>query len=146
MKHQRLTHWCGPAAVANALECLGIQQDQEAIATVCHVTRNGTEETEIIRALLHFGAKCSPLDTQKRRDAKTWLTTQLSSFGPAILCVDNWDHYVTVIGHVGTDTVWLFDPAAGVGLARYRWVELMRRWRLSERRGGPRYSGVGVSL
>lgn len=145
MKHQRLTYWCGVAAAANALECLGIHRDQEELATLCHVTKkDGTSEEEVMRALLACGAKVAPWDSTKRHKSQVWLMQQLRFFGPAILSVAHAQHWVTAIGTL-KNSVWVFDPATGKGLEHHTWTELMRLWRLGDHAGGPHYYGIGVS-
>lgn len=143
MQAQRLSHWCGPASVANALECLDIKVDQEAIAKECHVVSGGTDETEVMRALLAFGATVDPWNSRYRRKSMDWLQAHLVNHGPAILCVDNNAHWVTVIGTLTQSFFWLFDPAAGAGLTMLSYGELCSRWRT---RGKPGYFGIGVGL
>ncbi len=148
MKAQRLTWWCGLAAAANALECLGIDRDQEELATLCHVTKkHGTDEHEIMRALLACGAAVAPWNSRHRLKSRDWLDGWLTEHGPAILCVDQFQHWVTVIGGLAMEhdspVYWVFDPGAGQGLLQYGWDELAKRWRKA--RPSPRYYGIGVS-
>jgi ABC-type bacteriocin/lantibiotic exporter with double-glycine peptidase domain len=155
VKAQRLTWWCGLAAASNALECLGIHVDQEELATHCHVTKkHGTDEHEVMRALLACKANVGPFCSRVRHKAEDWIDDQLSRRGPAVLSVDNEQHWVTVIGalclegHGPTDgerIYWVFDPATGEGLLRYTWPEVASRWRVANSRGGPSYYGIGVS-
>lgn len=146
MKHQRLSWWCGPAAVANALECLGIHEDQEKIAVLCHVTKKlGTPEEEILRALLAFRVKVDILDKPAQRVSMAWLRKHLRTLGPAVLCVDNHSHWVTAIGVVA-DRILLFDPSAGKGLQLHTRKTLLARWRLAPTHGGPTYYGIGCAL
>jgi hypothetical protein len=139
------------ASAANALECLGIVVDQEHLATLCHVTkRHGTSETELMRALLAYKVKVDPWDSRGRRQSLRWLATHVTEEGPAILAVDNQQHWVTVVGATMRQAIdnwrmWIFDPAAGEGWGLYSPAELADRWRLPNRFKGPNYYGVGVS-
>jgi hypothetical protein len=146
LQHQKLSYWCGPAAVANALACFGEQVEQEDVArNRCIVTKGeGTDENEILRALVSYGCGVSPHRDSRVRHSKTWLQNQLVHFGPAILCVDNYQHWVTALATIGAKSVLLFDPAVDCGLELYSWSELMKRWRLSKRRGGPDFYAIGV--
>jgi ABC-type bacteriocin/lantibiotic exporter with double-glycine peptidase domain len=144
LRPQRLTWWCGVASAANALACLGIERDQEDLATLCHVTRkDGTDEDEVMRALLACGAKVAPWYSRHRLRSMQWLQSTLHDHGPAILCVDQYQHWVTVIGSLNQTTFWVFDPAADMGLQMYGWDELVARWRKAK--PSPRYYGIGVS-
>jgi ABC-type bacteriocin/lantibiotic exporter with double-glycine peptidase domain len=145
MRHQRLTWWCGPASISNALYAIGISKDQEEIAKLCHVTKNGTNEDEMIRGVLASGAKAAPWSSRHKLKSWQWLQSTLWDHGPAILCVDHDQHWVTAVGILNQTTVWLFDPATGFGWKRYDLGELMARWRLGTHRGGPWYYGIGVS-
>jgi ABC-type bacteriocin/lantibiotic exporter with double-glycine peptidase domain len=146
VRHQRLTYWCGPASIANALECIGIKRDQEQIAKLCHVTRDGTPEEEIIRAVLACKARVSPWSNRGQRASLAWLHDQLTNHGPAILAVDHDQHWVTAVGALGPRSFWLFDPATGAGFQLLDRAQMVKRWRLGEHRKGPWYYGIGVSL
>lgn len=144
MKPQRLTWWCGLAAAANALEALGTHVDQEELATLCHVTKkHGTDEKEIMRALMAKNANVSPWDSRHRFKSMQWLQSHLLEHGPVILAVDRHQHWITVIGSLLQTTFWVFDPATGAGLLQYGWDELANRWRYAVKK--PNYFGIGVS-
>jgi ABC-type bacteriocin/lantibiotic exporter with double-glycine peptidase domain len=144
MKAQRLTWWCGLAAASNALECLGIHIDQEELATHCLVTKkHGTDEHEVMRAVMAVGARVSPWHSRRQFRSMQWLQSTLTETGPVLLAVDRWQHWCTVIGSLTKTTFWVFDPAADAGLEAYSWDELAVRWR---NKSEPRpYYGIGVS-
>jgi hypothetical protein len=144
--HQRLTWWCGLAAASNALELIGIHRDQEELATLCHVTKkHGTDEHEVMRALMACGAKVSPWSSRRKKLSMQWLQSSLLNTGPVILAVSDEQHWVTVIGSLTQTTFLVFDPATGEGLGHYHWDEIAAWWRVSNHRGGPSYYGIAVS-
>ncbi len=146
MKHQQRPYSCGIASIQNALECLGIKRTQGQIRKVCHCDpAEGTHEHEIMRGLLACGAKVDEWVSQVRLESMQWLQMHLMQRGPAILCVDAWEHWCTAIGIVDSATFLVFDPARGAGLKIYDWNGLATRWRLGKSQGGPSYYGIGVS-
>lgn len=147
MKAQKLKYYCGPAAVANALECFGIPADQEDIVEECHVTpEDGTDETEVKRALLAYKIKIDEWESPNKQDSMSWLWNHLVCHGPAILCVANHQHWVTVVGCLVAGKkicFWVFDPATGKGWKLYSWNQLAYYWRLAQKYDGPNYYGLG---
>jgi hypothetical protein len=132
VRHQRKGYWCGIASIANALEVLGIRRTQREIAKLCHVTpAAGTNETEMMRALLANGLDVDEWSSTEARPSVEWLYHHVSCYGPAVLCVDNDDHWVTVIGHaaVNFDVRFLvFDPSRNTGNEVHTGDSLAARW------------------
>ena len=144
MKAQGKAWTCGIAAAANALECLGIKRTQGQIAALCHVTPpDGTSEEEIKRAVLACGCGVDEWEFALEALSKDWLRQHLYRRGPAILAVEDFEHWITVIGVCG-ESYTCFDPAAGVGIRVYTWTGLKTRWCLSRAKAGPVYYGLGV--
>ncbi len=116
------------ASVANALECLGIKRSQREIARLCHVTEaDGTDETEVKRALLANGVGIDELYRPFRDEAIEWLRDGLCNGRPAIICVDDDSHWVTVIGFCG-DRFILFDPSRNMGVEVHDRDSIADRW------------------
>ncbi len=145
MKRQAKSYWCGVAAIANALECLGIRRSQREVERICHVSPDaGTDETEMKRALLANGVEVdewpggisSPVSLHIQ-----WLYEHVTDVGPAILCVDDDSHWVTVIGTCG-DSFIVFDPARNQGVEVHDAASLAARWVNSD----GVYYGIGISL
>ncbi len=146
MEPQALSWWCGVASAQAALECLGIARTQEALAELCHITRrDGTDEVELQRLLLACGVHVDPWNDRRRAASMEWLTIQLQERGPAILCVDNYQHWVTAYGILRGTTFHVYDPAGPGTRYIYSYRELADRWRVANGRGGPKYYAVGVS-
>jgi ABC-type bacteriocin/lantibiotic exporter with double-glycine peptidase domain len=139
MKKQSTSWWCGVASIANALEVLGIRRSQREIARICAVSPEaGTDEVEMKRALLANGVQVDEYQTDNLPEAWRWLHQHVNKIGPTILCVDNWEHWVTVIGVVA-DRFVLFDPARNQGVEVHGSLSLQGRWRHEET-----YYGIGV--
>lgn len=144
-EEQQLSYWCGPASVTNSLLCFGEYVPQEKVAKLCHVTAaHGTDEDEIQRAVLACGYNVAPWHSKKRRESATWIYSQLRDYGPAILAVENEQHWVTAVGLLES-RILVWDPASGAGLKIYGPHEFMLYWRLHPKKKGPSYFGIGVS-
>lgn len=145
MKQQRRDYWCGIAAVANALECLGVKRTQGQINKLLHCSEErGTPEEEIIRGLLACGAAVDEWKFPAWSSSHDWLDQHLIKRGPVILCVDQYDHWVTCIGICGLRYS-VFDPSLGAGYRSYDREGMKTRWKLGVANGGPTYYGIGVA-
>lgn len=102
----------------------------------------GTDELGLIKALRALSDErttISPFETDNRDDAWTWLHGSLSRGRPVILCLDEWNHWVTATGRCG-DYITIFDP----GLSQRNRAEsghhvldksrLMKRWVYTKKR------------
>ena len=146
MKAQSRSYTCGAAAASNALECLGVRRTQAQLSRLGYVSpETGTDEEELKRMLLASEAAVDEWDFTMEALSKDWLRSHLTTRGPVIACMDNWEHYCTIIGFCGNRYV-VFDPALGVGIRVYDWAGLKTRWCLSRAAAGPRYYAIGVSL
>jgi len=140
VKRQARSYWCGVASIANALEVLGIRRSQREVERLCHVSPEaGTDEVEMKRALLANGMAVDEWSSKDLDDTIDWLTRHLASAGPAVLCVDDWEHWVTAIGLCG-DAIVLYDPSRNHGVEVHTAQSLAHRW-ASE----GIYYGIGLS-
>lgn len=129
MKSQRKGHWCGIASIANALEVLGIRRTQREIAKLCHVTPSaGTDEVEMMRALLANGLQVDEGFFEWGKDGYWWVLDSLAKGRPCILCVDDDEHWVTAIGAAGDNAVIVFDPSRNYGIEVHNQTTLCKRW------------------
>lgn len=107
---------------------------------------DGTGDDGICEAVRALGCTATPYETAEAKAAWGWLVDSLRVGRPVILCVDDWQHWVTALGMAG-DRVVVFDPANtaknsaenGIFVGGKR--ELMRRWR---GRRSDRFSGIAV--
>lgn len=131
MKKQLKPYWCGPASIQNALRCFGKKYNtpQKKIAELCGTTPDGTDEYMMMRGMDALGMEYTIINTH----SPTVLRNQLAT--PCILCVDEWEHWVTVIGHCKNSDRWLvIDPARTRPMMLenhcrvMRYPDLQRRW------------------
>lgn len=142
VRAQRKGYWCGIASIANALEVLGIRRTQRSIAKLCDVRPEvGTDETEMKRALLANGCDVDEWSDTSMYHALMWAGGCVDSGRPVILCVDNDEHWVTVIGLCGTRFI-VFDPSRNSGIEIHEESSLAARWVNAD----GVYYGLGCSL
>lgn len=116
------------ASIANALEVLDIRRSQREIAKLCNVTEeDGTDEVEMKRALLANDVAVDEWSSTDAPESSLWLSEHLYTEGPAILCLDDDDHWGTVIGWCAGVFI-LFDPARNMGVECHTRQSLARRW------------------
>lgn len=120
---------CGPFALKHALVALGKLAEADEIARFAKTHWwSGTDELRLARAARAYD--CA-LVGARRRDpelARRALVRSLASGRPAILCVDDWGHWITVLRHHGGEFVVVdsnMDPVLNV----LSWQTLRRRWR-----------------
>lgn len=143
MKRQTKAYTCGVASVANAAEYLGVPGiGQGKLRKLMYSDEDdGSDEDEIKRGLLALGLAVDEIESNHEYDAFGWLVQHLWWYGPAIVCLDDESHWVTVIG-VSMQHVTVFDPALGAGVKVYTRQGFSTRWRSSTE---PRFYAIGAS-
>jgi hypothetical protein len=99
------------------------------------------------RALLANGVDVDEWHHQDAGDkgatsSMLWLQRHLLEHGPAILVVDESEHWITVLGSVAQTTFIAFDPSRNHGVEVHSWDSLVDRWRDPE----DGFYGLGVVL
>lgn len=111
MRYQKDPYSCGAAAVVNALRCLGKKTPERIVRAYSNTTpEKGTDEHGIIAALRNFGFDGESFETEKTSEAVTTLTLNIRRGQPVIICTQNLQHWVTVVGMIG-DRFAVADPA-----------------------------------
>lgn len=118
-------------------KCSGCVELQRMIRRTRKECDAGTGEAGIINALRHFGAEhgisVTTYTTDSRTEAWQWLHGNLIHGRIAILCLDQWDHWVLAHGS-GGDRVDVFDSSTSIrnliehGEHVLTQSRLMRRW------------------
>jgi len=100
---------CGVAAVVNSLKCLGIEAKYRQVKKLAGTTKkNGTNEKGVEFALSCFGFKTKVLDSFYKKESLEFVDSSIRQGYPVIICVENWNHWSTVIGKIG-DSYVIFD-------------------------------------
>ncbi len=100
MRYQQLPYSCGAAAARNALKCFGMNVPERIIRVRAGTTKTlGTQELGIIKALRTFGRDPHFFVEKKRSQALETLLGYVNVSGfPVIICVQNMQHWVVVVG------------------------------------------------
>lgn len=98
MKFQNRKHSCGPAALHNALEALGFSRSEDELAALCQTTSEGTSEVGIKRAAKALDRSFTTLSEKRFKVANLELFQHLYSHGTAVICINEYSHWVAVVG------------------------------------------------
>lgn len=105
MRFQRGKSSCGPAALANALECLGIRRSEDELVALCKQTPEGTSSANLVRAVATIEGTRRVVIDESRADVGLLRVLQALYEGrPVILAVTSqqpWDHYAVAGGVLG---------------------------------------------
>ena len=142
MKLQEHPAFCGPAALQAALEIYGYKRSQRYLATLCGTKkggnkRGGTTHQGILRGITRCGF--SAIERTEWPSPGDLLRSTLFTLGPVVLCVDQWEHWITAIGVVPNDKILVWEPGNYYksGLLCVHKHKLLKRWK-----AGPKTSGV----
>lgn len=138
MELQEKKFSCGPSALRAALYMMGRTVTEAALRKWAGTTPDGTDERGMLRALSHYGVRGKEHQLESAKESWKWLRRKLSRGRPVILCVDSWQHWLTVVGTIG-GKVLVFDPDSTgnrrkkySGLRLYTETELAARWAYSD--------------
>lgn len=127
---------CGPFALKHALLGLGVFAHEDQIARLAgsNETR-GTDERQLALAARRFHTAL-PVARRgtaagAREEVETWLARGI----PVLLCLDQWDHWVTAVAAAEGQVV-LFDSKYAAPLVLAPWDEVSARLVYQERRLG----------
>lgn len=133
MRFQSNRSACGPAALHNALEALGLTRSEDELITLCKQTPDGTSAGGLIKAIKAISSnelplKGIPVYWKSPDDAIVGLWWNISEHGrPTILCVDALDHWVVCVGKLGKRFS-VVDSADNRLLIHYTPDALLGRW------------------
>lgn len=138
---QPYSYQCGPFALKYALVMLGIIESEQAIEEYAGTSWwYGTDEIGLAKAAKRF--KCNFLDINVSNNATksvSNLKKYLKQGLPAILCVDNWSHWITVTNYKADNFVCIDSERTKVVMILSK-KELLDRWKFTEE-GISYYSG-----
>lgn len=99
---------CGPFALKHALLALGRFVHEDELTRLAGTTEDGTDERELAHAAKRFGYELLTVRKRRARSAARALRAWLGRGMPVLACVDQWDHWVTVVAAEGDEAV-MFD-------------------------------------
>jgi ABC-type bacteriocin/lantibiotic exporter with double-glycine peptidase domain len=88
---------------------LGRKVREATIRRVANTTTKGTDESGIIKSVYHYGYKTTQINSHSKKEAWAKIKYQIGKGRPIILCVNDWNHWVTVVGMFGNKVI-MFDP------------------------------------
>ncbi len=135
MIFQNYTWSCGATALVNAAIALGVHNitEEKAIAAAGS-NPEGTNVEDLQKAFTTLELDHEEYASEHIGQSWDWLRGCLLAGYPVLLCLDNWDHWITAIGITGPSVVYV-DPDGydrGVrtenGVFVVEKTELMNRW------------------
>lgn len=124
---------CGPFALKHAFAVLGVFVNEKQISKIAGTNWwHGTDEIQLARAARHFN---TTLAVSRRFDAikaKKELHRYLQRGIPCLLCVNEWQHWVTVVKAERGKYI-VLDSREKEVLTIVSWRELRRQWVYHER-------------
>src|SRR3989304_3926838 len=127
---------CGPFALKHGLLAHGVFVHEEDITKVAGTTEaDGTDDRQLMRAALAFGGVLQCRRYRTVFGARRALAPLLAAEIPVLLCVDQWDHWVTAVSADAEHVVVLdshYDTVVRLG----PWAPVVRRIAYRAPRGG----------
>jgi hypothetical protein len=122
---------CGPFALKHALIMLGTFVDELKIARIAGTHWwSGTDEIKLARAARAFYTDMKLIRRRDPEFARKALLGYIKKNRPCIICVDQWNHWITVVngerGRHGRYVV--IDSKAAPVVNILTWPQLRRRW------------------
>lgn len=126
------SYQCGPFALKYALIMLGIFKDEDEIGITAGSTWwGGTDEMGLARAARRYNCKMKYIQSSNPDDARRALNKLLKRKIPCLLCVRNWEHWITVVSYSRGKYVVIdseYDNVINVLTS----AQLIRRWRYKD--------------
>jgi hypothetical protein len=127
------TWQCGPFALKHALAILGQFVDEKAISRKAKTTRGGTDEKMLRRAAKAFKCKLIEVRLVDENAAYRRLTSYLERGLPCLICINQWEHWVTLVGYKARSKRFVVLDSEKEPVVRLpAWTELKRRWAYTE--------------
>jgi hypothetical protein len=130
---------CGPFALKHALLMHGILASEWEIGRLAGTNHEGTDEAQLDLAARHFGCELPTIRKHEPDGARRELTELLRRGVPCLLCVDEWDHWVTAV-HAEKQQYILLDSEKSEVIVILDWPRLRRLWVYHDKNEGPAHT------
>ncbi|HXF95694.1 MAG TPA: hypothetical protein VNI61_06285 [Gemmatimonadales bacterium] len=118
---------CGPFALKHALLALGVFAPEDDLARLAGSTEErGTDEPGLRRAARAYGTDLLLVRKARPGPARRELEGWLARGVPVLLCVDQWEHWLTAVAAYDGQVV-VFDSKYDAPLRTEPWGTLMER-------------------
>lgn len=129
--YPQTNNWsCGPMSLRHCLIWFGIDVDHRKIADVACATRAGAGDINLQTAAHRLGLEWHQNTLLTARAAKSVIDNNLKKGRALILCVDGWDHWISVFHHSHRGYL-IFDssrPGPVVQLHGWEWLKKQLRY------------------
>ncbi len=122
---------CGPFALKHALLVLGVFESERRLAHLAGTDSRGTDESQLARAANRLGFELPTVRAHDAGEGRALLCEWLGAGNPVLLCVDQWEHWITVVGEADGRVVVLDSAVPGV-VHVVDWEALRSRWAYRE--------------
>ncbi len=138
---QPFKYQCGPFALKYALVMLGRFESEKFIAKKAGSDWwYGTDEIGLEKAANQYDCELISMESEgSTNEILKSLKSNLKKGLPAILCVDKWGHWITVVKHEG-DKYICVDSGERKVIILLSELELLRRWKFMGEDKTPTYS------
>ena len=124
---------CGPFALQHALAFVGSFVDEDSITRAAKTTKEGTDEKMLRRAAERFDCRLFEIRRFNEDSAFKALTNALSLGRPCLICINQWGHWVTIVGFdAKSERFVVIDSEKDPVVRIPAWSELKRRWVYNE--------------
>lgn len=124
---------CGPFALKHAMITLGIFADEEDITRITRTRADhGTDEVQLQKAARHYDCDLAMIRRHDPEKAKQELLKVLRKGIPSLVCVYEWNHWITVVKAEQGKFI-ILDSRDKAVLQILTWNQLKRIWVYNER-------------
>ncbi|HSG82734.1 MAG TPA: hypothetical protein VLC48_10810 [Gemmatimonadota bacterium] len=118
---------CGPFALKHALLMRGILASDWEISRLAGSSPEGTDEDQLARAARSFGCTFPTVRRTDAELAREELVNYLHDGTPCLLCVNEWDHWVTAV-HEEDGQFIILDSEKSEVIVILDWPQLRTLW------------------
>jgi hypothetical protein len=111
----------------HALIMLGVLVDEKEVSQLTGTSESGTDEVQLSRAARKLGCRLGSVRRYTPEEARRILVRYLRRGLPCLVCVYNWNHWVTVVKEERGKFI-LLDSEDSSVLTIVSWNELAKNW------------------